>query len=259
MVMKFSDKELALLSSNQGLKYLLETEKPDFREVLTQLTYEEKLTAMQIRLIELQKWVEDYGKRIIVIAEGRDFAGKGGTIRTISDHLNPRVYRHVALDKPKEKDLGQWYFKRYINLIPDRGEMVFFDRSWYNRAVVEPVNGFCTKKEYRRFMEEVNNFEDMLIKDGIYLFKFYLDISKNEQIKRIEAVKNNPLTRWQLTKVDLQAVELWDRYTAYTERMFEKTNGIMNPWHIINANDTRYAHLECIEIILDKVPYQKPG
>ncbi len=259
MTKNYNKKELELLSSFKALRYLMQDQKPDFDWVLDQMKYEDEKTQLQIKLIELQDWVIQYGKRIIVIAEGRDFAGKGGTIRTISDHLNPRIFRHVALDKPKEKDLGQWYFKRYINHIPERGEIVFFDRSWYNRAVVEPVNGFCTKKEHRRFMEEVNHFENMLIKDGVYLFKFYLDISKKEQIRRIDAVKNNPLTRWQLSPVDLNAIKLWDEYSKYTERMFKKTNRKRNPWYILDANDTRKAHIKAMDIILRNVPYQEPG
>ena len=184
-----SKKELRLLSSSRGIEYLLMAKNPDFKGVAGQLLYERKLVKLQAELIKAQNWVVENEERVIVIVEGREFAGKGDAIRAFTDHLNPRSMRVVALQKPTAREKGQWYFKRYIQQLPERGEIAFFDRSWYNRAIVEPVNGFCTQDEYERFMNEVNHFEEMLIGDGIRLMKFYLSISKEEQKKRIQAVR----------------------------------------------------------------------
>lgn len=252
----FNEKELKLLNSSRALEYLLASEQPNFREVVGQLQYEEELTKLQAELIRAQNWVVENQKRVVVIVEGREFAGKGDAIRAFTDHLNPRSMRVVALQKPTPKEQGQWYFRRYVKSLPERGEIAFFDRSWYNRAIVEPVNGFCTRKEYDRFMKEVNHFEEMLIGDGILLLKFYLSISKKEQKKRIAAVRKDPLRRWELTPVDLAAVELWDEYTHYKKEMFRRTDGKVNPWIRIKANDKRQAHLEGIRIILEHLPYK---
>jgi polyphosphate kinase 2 len=171
--------------------------------------------------------------------------------------LNPRNYRVIALPKPTEEERGQWYFQRYINRLPNRGEMVFFDRSWYNRAVVEPVNGFCTKEEYNRFMEEVVSFENMITSDGIILIKFYFSISKGEQKKRFEEIKANPLKRWKMSPVDELAQELWDDYTMYKEKMFKATHSKRNPWEIIQANRKTNARVEAIQYLLKSIPYQE--
>ncbi len=253
----FSKNELKLLSSPKGLEYLLALDKPDFREVLEQIQYEEKLELLQSELIKAQNWVVDKEERAIIIFEGREFAGKGDAIRACIDHLNPRSMKLVALQKPTPKQQGQWYFKRYVEQLPERGELAFFDRSWYNRAVVEPANGFCTEEEYERFMNEVNHFENMLIGDGIRLIKFYLSISREEQQQRIEGVREDPLRRWELTPVDLRALELWEQYTYYKTEMFRRTDGPLNPWIRIEANDKRKAHLEIIRCILERLPYQR--
>lgn len=252
----FSDKELKLLSSSRAIEYLLMAKKPDFHDVVGQMLYEEELVRLQAELIKAQNWVVENQKRVVIIVEGREFAGKGDAVRAFTDHLNPRSMRVVALQKPTPKEQGQWYFRRYVKSLPERGEIAFFDRSWYNRAIVEPVNGFCTRKEYDRFMKEVNHFEEMLIGDGILLLKFYLSISKKEQKKRIAAVRKDPLRRWELTPVDLAAVELWDEYTHYKKEMFRRTDGKVNPWIRIKANDKREAHLEGIRIILEHLPYK---
>ncbi|MCB9297519.1 MAG: polyphosphate kinase 2 [Lewinellaceae bacterium] len=253
---KFSDKELSLLSSSRGIEYLLMSSKPNFREVADQLIYEKQLIKLQAELIKAQNWVVEQEERVIVIVEGREFAGKGHAVRAFTDHLNPRSMRVVALQKPTPKERGQWYFKRYVQQLPERGEIAFFDRSWYNRAIVEPVNGFCTPDEYNRFMNEVNHFEEMLIGDGIRLLKFYLSISRDEQKRRIEAVRKNALRRWELTPVDLAALKLWDEYTRYKKAMFQRTNGKINPWIKIKADDMRQAHLTGIRRILKALPYK---
>ena len=250
----FSDKELKLLNSNKGLKLLLQGLAPD--KALRYVRYEKEVEKLQVELIKLQTWVIENNKRVCIIFEGRDAAGKGGAIRRITHHLNPRNYRKVALPKPTDEEKGQWYFQRYIQKLPNRGEIVFFDRSWYNRAVVEPVNGFCTKKEYDRFMSEVVHFEEMITNDGILLIKFYFSISKDEQARRFEDIRNNPLKRWKMTPVDEKAQELWDVYTEYKKKMFEHTHTSKNPWVILKANRKTRARVEAIKHILDVIPYK---
>jgi len=216
--------DLFLLNTNKGLEYLLQGEQPNFKETIKQLRYEKALVDLQIKMINVQNWVVENDKRVLVVVEGREFSGKGGAIHVFTEHLNPRSIRTVALKTPGPIEMGQWYFKRYIEQLPERGEMVFFDRSWYNRALVEPVNGFCSQKEYTRFMNEVNHFEHMLSEDGIVIIKIYFSISKKEQERRIELVQQNPLRRWELSPVDLRAIELWDDYTKYEKKMFKVTN-----------------------------------
>lgn len=257
MPYNFSKRDLKLLNSNLALKIMLQGERVDPRKVLRFVKYEREIEELQVELIKLQRWVISNNKRIIILFEGRDAAGKGGAIRRVNHHLNPRHYRVVALPKPSEIEEGQWYFQRYINRLPNPGEIVFFDRSWYNRAVVEPVNGFCTKAEYDQFMDEVVNFENMITKDGIILIKFYFSITKNEQARRFEEIKSNPLKRWKLSPVDEKAQELWDEYTVYKERMFKETHTHKNPWIIIEANRKTQARIAAIKYILEKVPYNK--
>lgn len=250
----FTEEELDLLNSYKALEYLLRSEELDFEDTLRQLKYEKQLNALQVELIKVQNWVVENNRQVLILVEGREFAGKKSLIRAFTEHLNPRSMRTVALSKPTPSQRGQWYFKRYIERLPERGEMVFFDRSWYNRAMVEPVNGFCTHEEYKRFMKEVNHFERMLSEDGIILIKIYLSITKKEQQRRIENVRRNPLRRWELTPVDLRAVELWDIYTKYKEEMFRVTDTVQNPWHIIRKNDKRLACLEAFEEVLKILP-----
>ncbi|MDH5366746.1 MAG: polyphosphate kinase 2 [Cyclobacteriaceae bacterium] len=252
----YTKSDIKKLNSNKSIKYLLQGKDPvSFDKALRYVKNEDELKEHQSELIKLQQWVIKNKKRICIIFEGRDAAGKGGAIRRITHHLNPRHYRVVALPKPTEIEKGQWYFQRYIQQLPNAGEIVFFDRSWYNRAVVEPVNNFCTPDEYQRFMEEVNNFETMITKDGIILMKFYISISKAEQVKRFEELKNDPLKRWKLSPVDEKAQELWDDYTTYKERMFEHTNNESNPWVIIEANKKMRARIKIIKYILENAPY----
>ena len=219
------------------------------------MNYENKLKKLQAELIKLQQWVEVDNEKVVIIFEGRDAAGKGGAIRRITQHLNPREFKVVALPKPTIEEKGEWYFQRYINNLPREGKIVFFDRSWYNRAVVEPVNGFCTEEEYNIFMNQVNDFERMIIESGIRLIKFYFSISKNEQAKRFKDIKSSPIKKWKFSKVDQQAIKLWDSYTDYKKKMFEKTETEISPWIIIKANRKSSARLEAIKHILDIIPY----
>ena len=208
-------------------------------------------------MIKLQNWVIEQDKKVVVVFEGRDSAGKGGAIRRITEYINPRHFKIVALDIPTEDERKQWFFQRYINRLPKPGEIVFFDRSWYNRAVVEPVNGFCTQEEYEIFMTQVNNFEQMLVQSDTHLLKIYFSISKEEQAKRFKDIKNNPLKRWKITPVDEKAQELWDDYTDYKKKMFESTTTDHAPWKIIEANKKSYARLEAIKYILENIPYKE--
>ncbi len=254
---EFSKTELKFLNSNKALKIMLSYDgviNPN--KVLRYVKYEYELEKLQVELIKLQKWVIENKKRVCILFEGRDAAGKGGAIRRITHHMNPRFYRVVALPRPTEMEKGQWYFQRYINKLPNPGEMVCFDRSWYNRAVVEPVNGFCTHEEYERFMDEVNAFESMLTRDGMILIKFYFSITKEEQEERFLDIKQNPLKRWKMSPVDEKAQELWDVYTSYKKKMFTETDTEKAPWIIIQANRKTKARLEAVNHLLDKVPYK---
>lgn len=240
-----------------ALTLMLKHDVVEPQKVLRFVKYEREVEKLQVELIKLQQWVINNNKRVCVLFEGRDAAGKGGAIRRITHHLNPRNYRVIALPRPTEEERGQWYFQRYASKLPSMGEMVFFDRSWYNRAVVEPVNGFCTQEEYNRFINEVVSFENMITNDGIILIKFYFSISKEEQKKRFEEIKANPLKRWKMSPVDEQAQELWDDYTTYKERMFQETNSAQNPWVIIEANRKTKARVEAIQYLLKKIPFKK--
>lgn len=254
--MAFSKSDLRKLSSNRGLIYLLASDRPNPEAVLQQLKYDSKLKKLQIELVKLQNWVVEHNQRVMVILEGGEFSGKGMTIKAFTEHLNPRSSRVVALPKPNNIEAGQWYFQRYIIQLPRPGEIVFFDRSWYNRAMVEPVNGFCTTKEYEQFMSEVNHFERMIHNDGLILIKLFLSITKSVQAQRIQMVKKNPLRRWELTKVDLNAQKLWDKYQAYEQAIFKQTSTKKVPWKIVDANNPHLAHLTAISHVLSVVPYQ---
>jgi polyphosphate kinase 2 len=206
--------------------------------------------------VKLQRWAQEKNKRVAIIVEGRDAAGKGGTIQRFTEHLNPRAMRVVALPVPTEEERGQWYFQRYIKQLPNRGEIVFFDRSWYNRAVVEPVNGFCTQDQYERFMLQVPEFEHMLFEDGITLIKFWFSISKEEQVRRFSTRAKNPLKQWKLSPIDGRAQKLWDAYTKYKEIMFSRTHTTFSPWVIVKANNKRKARLESMRYVLSSLDYE---
>lgn len=259
MAKDITKEELEQLNSKEGLLHLLRSKKINVKKLLKTLDYEEELEQLQIELLNLQGWAVTKGKRIAVLFEGRDAAGKGGTIRRFTEHLNPRSLRVVALPKPTKEEKGQWYFQRYIKQLPNPGELVFFDRSWYNRAVVEPVNGFCTKSQYELFLHQVIDFERMIQESGIILIKFWLDTSKEEQAERFEARKNSPLKRWKFSPVDEKAQEYWDLYTTYRDAMFEHTHTKQNPWVIVQADKKKEARIGAIKYVLDSIDYEGKG
>ena len=218
-----TEKDLNILNSKKGIEALLRQNNIDTDKAIQNVKYEKRLEKLQEEMLILQQWVANCNKKVIILFEGRDAAGKGGAIRRIIQHLPPRAIRVVALPKPNETEIGQWYFQRYINRLPNNGEIVFFDRSWYNRAVVEPVNEFCTKKEYDIFMGQVNEFEKMIQDSGIYLLKLYFSITKKEQERRFKDIISSTIKKWKYSDVDKRALSLWDEYTRYKETMFEKT------------------------------------
>ena len=254
---KLSTQDIIKLNSKKGLTSLLLNESLNPKKSVRYIDYIKKLKKLQIELIRQQACIIDNNKRVIVIFEGRDAAGKGGAIRRITERINPRHFRIVALPRPSEEESTQWYFQRYVNQFPKAGEIVFFDRSWYNRAVVEPVNDFCTKEEYEVFMNHVNDFERMITDSGIILVKIYMSISKKEQAKRFIDIKNNPLKQWKISKVDEKAQDLWDSYTEYKNKMFENTKNGGIPFKVIKANRKIDARVEAIEYLLKSVPYDK--
>lgn len=254
---QFTEEEIIKLNSKKGLMAVLSKEPFNPERALRYVRYQERLEELQVELIRMQTWAINNNERIIILFEGRDAAGKGGAIRRITERINPRHMRIVALPKPSEEQQTQWYFQRYVEQLPKAGEIVLFDRSWYNRAVVEPVNGFCTDDEYRVFMKQVNGFEKMIMQSGIRLVKIYMSISKKEQAKRFEDIRNSPLKQWKMTSVDEQAQVLWDDYTSYKKKMFKKTNTELSPWKIIKANRKTEARIACLEHVLNSVPYDK--
>ena len=221
------------------------------------LEYEQELTKLQIELLKLQNHVKENGLKILMIFEGRDAAGKGGTIKRITEHLNPRGARVVALEKPSDIERTQWYFQRYTQYLPSAGEIVLFDRSWYNRAGVEPVMGFCTTEEHHEFLREVPEFEKMLVKSGIILFKFYFSVSKKEQAKRFKKREIDPLKQYKLSPVDKESQNLWDKYTIAKFSMLMASNTDNAPWTIIKSDDKKRARLNCIRHILSNLKYEK--
>ncbi len=254
--MEFTEEDLEILNTKLGLRYLMADKKVQPEKALRRSRNELKLRDLQYQMIKLQEWVIRERKKVIVIFEGRDAAGKGGAIRRLTARINPRHFRIVALDKPTEDERGQLYFQRYVRQLPNPGQIVFFDRSWYNRAIVEPVNGFCTEEEYEKFMGQVNDFERMVIESNTHLLKIYLSITKDEQARRFKEIKKDPLKRWKLTPVDARAQELWDEYSRYKDRMFEVTNTELAPWKVFVANDKNRARLEIIRYVLDSIPYE---
>lgn len=221
------------------------------------LSHEEQLRLLQIQLVKLQSQIISKGERLLVILEGRDTAGKDGTIKRITEHLSPRDTRVVALNKPSPREEGEWYFQRYVAQLPSAGEFTLFNRSWYNRAGVEKVMGFCSATQYQQFMATVNDFEGLLIGSGIKLFKYYLDITKTEQAKRLKDRETDPLKQWKISPIDQQAQKKWQAYTQARDAMFKQTNTTLAPWTVINANDKKLAHLNLIRDLLSKLSYPK--
>jgi len=218
--------------------------------------YEQKLSTLQIELVKLQEWIKDKGLKVVVIFEGRDAAGKGGTIKRITEKLNPRICRIVALPKPTEKEQGEWYFQRYVSNLPASGEMVLLDRSWYNRAVVERVMNFCTDEEYWEFLRSCPNFERMLIRSGIILIKYWFSVSDKEQEKRFRSRLTDPTKRWKFSDVDLRSYTMWEEYSKAKDEMFSYTDTKQSPWYVVDADDKKRARLNVISHLLSLIPYE---
>jgi len=250
-----TEKSLHIINTKKGIEALLRQKNLNINKTINNVKYEKRLEKLQEEMLILQQWVANNNKKVIVLFEGRDAAGKGGAIRRIIQHLPPRAIRVVALPKPNETEMGQWYLQRYINRLPNKGEIVFFDRSWYNRAVVEPVNDFCTQKEYDIFMSQVNEFEKMIQESGIYLLKLYFSITKKEQERRFKDIVSTPIKKWKYSDVDKRALSLWDEYTKYKETMFKDTQ-VHAPWKIIKANRKTNARIRAFEYILKSIPYE---
>ena len=222
---------------------------------LPRAEYEAGKAELQVELLKMQNWVKETGQRIVVLFEGRDAAGKGGTIKRFMEHLNPRGARVVALEKPSERERNQWYFQRYIEHLPAAGEIVLFDRSWYNRAGVECVMGFCTPAEHLEFMRQAPQIERMLTNSGLRLFKYWFSVSRAEQRRRFEARRGDPLKQWKLSPIDLQSIDKWDDYTAAKEAMFFHTDTADAPWTVIKSDDKKRARLGCMRHFLSSLPY----
>jgi polyphosphate kinase 2 len=213
------------------------------------------MALLQVELLKLQNWVKETGERIVVLFEGRDAAGKGGTIKRFMEHLNPRGARIVALEKPNERERTQWYFQRYIENLPSGGEIVFFDRSWYNRAGVERVMGFCSPNDYLEFMRQCPDLERMLVRSGIRLFKFWFSVTREEQLRRFKSREHDPLKQWKLSPIDKASLDKWDDYTEAKEAMFFYTDTADSPWTIIKSDDKKRARLNCMQFFLSAIPY----
>lgn len=230
--------------------------KTNGQEKLSDKFYEKELNRLQIELVKLQEWVKHTGLRVVVIFEGRDAAGKGGTIKSIIQTLNPRICRVVALGTPTEKEKTQWYFQRYVAHLPAAGEVVLFDRSWYNRAGVEYVMGFCNNEEYWEFLRSCPNFERMLIRSGIILIKYWFSVSEEEQEKRFKSRIKDPTKRWKLSPMDIKSRELYVEYSKAKDEMFAYTDTKISPWYMVDADDKKRARLNCIHHLLSMIPYK---
>jgi polyphosphate kinase 2 len=260
---KLLDKTLKAIAKNNAPKVDYDHELAEdwrhggypYKYLMQRKTYEEQKYHLQVELLKLQAWVKKTGQRIVILFEGRDAAGKGGTIKRFMEHLNPRGARVIALEKPSEVELGQWYFQRYIIQLPTRGEMVMFDRSWYNRAGVERVMGFCTPTEYKEFIREVPEMERNLTRSGIHLIKFWFSVSKEEQIRRFKERKTHPLKQWKLSPVDQASLGKWDEYTKAKEDMFFHTDTADAPWTVVKSDCKKRARLNAMRYVLLKLPY----
>jgi len=227
-----------------------------YKRMMDKKTYEEEIKLLQIELVKMQAWVQHTGERIVIIFEGRDAAGKGGTIKRFVENLNPRGARIVALAKPTETEKGQWYFQRYVEELPTKGEIVFLDRSWYNRTGVEHVMGFCTPHEYLEFMRQAPEFERMLVRSGIRFFKFWFSVSREEQLRRFISRAQDPLKQWKLSPMDVESLGRWDEYTRAKEAMLFYTDTADSPWHVVRSDDKKRARLNAIKFLLQSVPYE---
>ncbi len=226
-----------------------------YRNLMSRKAYERQKYLLQVELLKMQAWLKDTGERIVLLFEGRDAAGKGGTIKRFMEHLNPRGARVVALEKPTAQESGQWYFQRYVQHLPTRGELVMFDRSWYNRAGVERVMGFCTDAEYQEFMRQAPEFERNLVRSGVHLFKFWFSVSQKEQQRRFAERQRHPLKQWKLSPIDLASLDKWKEYTAAKEAMFVHTDTLDAPWTVIKSDCKKRARLNAMRYVLHRIPY----
>ncbi|MEY8831093.1 polyphosphate kinase 2 [Sedimentitalea sp. XS_ASV28] len=226
-------------------------------ERLARKVYEKELRALQIELVKMQAWVKSSGQRIVIVFEGRDASGKGGTIKRFREYLNPRGAKVIALPKPSDAEQTQWYFQRYIDHLPSAGEITFFDRSWYNRAVVEKVHGFCTEEERERFFRQVAPFEQSLVGDGILLFKFWINVGRAEQLRRFLSRESDPLKQWKLSAIDVEGLRKWDEYSGAIRETLERTHSKAAPWTIIRSDDKRRARLNAIRVVLGHMEYDR--
>lgn len=226
-----------------------------YAEKLDRKTYEDEKSALQVELLKVQLWVQETGQKFVLLFEGRDAAGKGGTIKRFTEHLNPRAARVVALNKPTDEERGQWYFQRYVKHLPTAGEMVLYDRSWYNRAGVERVMGFCQPAEYLEFMRQTPEFERMLVRSGIRLFKYWFSVTQGEQKARFASRETDPLKRWKLSPIDRASLDKWEDYTEAKEAMFFYTDTADAPWTVIRSNDKKRARLTCMRHFLSQLDY----
>lgn len=234
-----------------------ESTRYPYAHKMARKTYEAEKAKLQAELLKVQHWALETGQKFVMLFEGRDAAGKGGTIKRFNEHLNPRFARVVALNKPTDEERGQWYFQRYVNHLPTSGEMVFYDRSWYNRAGVERVMGFCSPEEYLEFMRQAPQFEQMLTRSGIKLYKFWFSVTPQEQLRRFKSRETDPLKRWKLSPIDKASLGMWDEYTAAKEAMFFYTDTADAPWTVIKSKDKKRARLNCMRHFLSTLDY--PG
>jgi polyphosphate kinase len=240
-----------------AIRHAFESGEFPYRTRMRRGAYDKKKAALQVELLKAQRWIKESGERVVVLFEGRDAAGKGGTIKRFMEHLNPRGARIVALEKPGDVERGQWYFQRYVAHLPTAGEIVFFDRSWYNRAGVERVMGFCSANEYLEFMRQAPELERMLVRSGIRLFKYWFSVTRDEQRKRFESRQRDPLKQWKLSPIDLASLDKWDEYTQAKEAMLFYTDTADAPWTVVKSDDKKRARLECMLHFLSALDY--PG
>jgi len=257
-------KALVATLENQGRKNPDEVLSDDWREggypyrnLMRRASYEKEKFRLQVELLKLQAWVKERKQRVVILFEGRDAAGKGGAIKRFMEHLNPRGARVVALEKPTEQERGQWYFQRYVQHLPTAGEIVMFDRSWYNRAGVERVMGFCSDEEYAEFMRQTPEFERHLARSGVHLIKFWFSVSRKEQRRRFKERESHPLKQWKLSPIDLASLDMWDEYTRAKENMFFETDTAEAPWTVIKSDCKKRARLNAMRYVLQKLPYDK--
>ncbi|MFM2280210.1 MAG: polyphosphate kinase 2 [Pseudomonadota bacterium] len=249
----------SLRKNPEAIRHTFETGEYPYKNRLSNKIYMDQMSRLQVELLKAQYWVKETGQKIVILFEGRDAAGKGGTIKRFMEHLNPRGARVVALEKPSERERTQWYFQRYIEHLPSAGEIVFFDRSWYNRAGVERVMGFCSPNDYLEFMRSAPDLERMMVRSGIRLFKYWFSVTREEQARRFQARETDPLKQWKLSPIDKASLNKWDDYTEAKEAMFFFTDTADSPWTIVKSDDKKRARVNCMRHFLNALPYQKDG